>query len=191
MRALVQRITPVPPRATGRSLAARNFVTRASTIDSLRSRRKTPAQEQPSPSNTYTAAHPAAPGALGQDWSHYWESPPSRQQQAWAWGAVDERSRSFYSTQIYHGQPPGNTGAGTGVLISAQMFGAEVKGNPTESEADVAADRSDEDPLPPGMHHTIRLPAGDAGGKPTESEEDVAADRSGVDPLLPGMSRKK
>jgi hypothetical protein len=77
------------------------------------------------------------------------------------------------------------TGAGTGVLISAQMFGTEVKGNPTESEADVAADRSDEDPLPPGLHHTIRLGAGDAAPRPTESEEDVAADRGGVgaDPL--------
>jgi len=59
----------------------------------------------------------------------------------------------------------------------------EVKGNPTESEADVAADRSDEDPLPPEMHHTIRLPAGEAAAKPTDSEERVAADRSMVDPL--------
>jgi hypothetical protein len=71
------------------------------------------------------------------------------------------------------------------------MFGAEVKGNPTESEADVAADRSDEDPLPPGLHRVIRMPAGEAGGKPTESEEDVKADREdGVDPLLPGVGRK-
>ncbi|KAK0631441.1 hypothetical protein B0T14DRAFT_559236 [Immersiella caudata] len=59
----------------------------------------------------------------------------------------------------------------------------EVKGNPTESEADVAADRSDEDPLPPSLHHRIIVPAGDAEGKPTPSEERVRADRSPEDPL--------
>jgi hypothetical protein len=59
----------------------------------------------------------------------------------------------------------------------------EVKGNPTESEADVAADRSDDDPLPPGLHHRIAMPAGDAAGKPTPSEERVKADRSPEDPL--------
>ncbi|KAK0657817.1 hypothetical protein B0T16DRAFT_453245 [Cercophora newfieldiana] len=59
----------------------------------------------------------------------------------------------------------------------------EVKGNPTESEADVAADRSDDDPLPPGLHHKIGMPAGDAAGKPTQSEERVKADRSHDDPL--------
>lgn len=64
-------------------------------------------------------------------------------------------------------------------------FGEEVKGNPTESEADVAADRSDLDPLPPGLHHTIRMGPGEAAPHPTESEEDVAADlgRAGEDPL--------
>jgi len=59
----------------------------------------------------------------------------------------------------------------------------EVKGNPTESEADVAADRSDDDPLPPGLHHRIAMPAGEAAGKPTPSEERVHADRSREDPL--------
>lgn len=57
---------------------------------------------------------------------------------------------------------------------------------PTESEEDVVADRSDEDPLPPLNHHTIRLPAGEAAPNPTESEEDVTADRSDDDPLRPG-----
>lgn len=59
----------------------------------------------------------------------------------------------------------------------------EVKGNPTESEADVAADRSDEDPLPPEKHHTIQMPAGDLAPKPTEAEEFVKADRAKEDPL--------
>ncbi|KAL2150961.1 hypothetical protein VTH82DRAFT_6059 [Thermothelomyces myriococcoides] len=83
------------------------------------------------------------------------------------------------------------TGFGTGVGISAQMFGSAVKGNPTESEAYVAADRAEEDPLPAGLHHTIRLGAGDAAPRPTESEEDVVADRgaAGEDPL--GRGRKE
>lgn len=55
-------------------------------------------------------------------------------------------------------------------------YKGEVKGNPTESEAYVAADRSDEDPLPPEKRHTIQMPAGEAGPKPTESEENVRAD---------------
>jgi hypothetical protein len=70
----------------------------------------------------------------------------------------------------------------------AMSFGSEVKGNPTESEADVAADRCDDDPLPPGMHQTIRMPAGEAAvyGHPTDSEERVAADRAAEDPLRKG-----
>ncbi|GKU09716.1 hypothetical protein FLAG1_11614 [Fusarium langsethiae] len=65
-------------------------------------------------------------------------------------------------------------------------------GTPTESEEDVVADRSTEDPIPPEKHHTIRLPAGDAQPKPTESEEDVVADRTEDDPLRPkGMARNK
>lgn len=60
---------------------------------------------------------------------------------------------------------------------------------PTESEEDVVADRSDEDPLPPLNHHTIRLPAGEAAPNPTESEEDVTADRSDDDPLRPRNRR--
>ncbi|KAK0732004.1 hypothetical protein B0H67DRAFT_640316 [Lasiosphaeris hirsuta] len=59
----------------------------------------------------------------------------------------------------------------------------EVKGNPTESEADVWADRTDDDPLPPELHHTIQLPAGDAVPGPTDSEQEVQADRSEEDPL--------
>jgi hypothetical protein len=73
------------------------------------------------------------------------------------------------------------------------MFGSEVKGNPTESEADVAADRSDVDPLPPELHHTICLGAGEAAPRPTESEEDVAADRGGAgeDPLWGGKEKRR
>ncbi|RFN43126.1 hypothetical protein FIE12Z_12637, partial [Fusarium flagelliforme] len=67
-----------------------------------------------------------------------------------------------------------------------------TRGTPTESEEDVVADRSTEDPLPPEKHHTIRLPAGDAQPRPTESEEDVVADRAEDDPLRPkDMARNK
>jgi len=76
--------------------------------------------------------------------------------------------------------------------ISDAIFVAvsgEVKGNPTESEADVAADRSDEDPLPPEKHHTIQMPAGDLAPKPTPSEEFVKADRAKEDPLPDKVKR--
>ncbi|KAH7199061.1 uncharacterized protein B0J16DRAFT_331533 [Fusarium flagelliforme] len=67
-----------------------------------------------------------------------------------------------------------------------------TRGTPTESEEDVVADRSTEDPLPPEKHHTIRLPAGGAQPRPTESEEDVVADRAEDDPLRPkDMARNK
>ena len=182
MRVLT-RVTTTLPRAT----ALRRIATRASAIDTLRARRRTPSQtDQP----TTTADPTSSQGVYGGEWSSHWES---SSHMAWS---VDERARSFYSTQIYQGQGQTRntstiasggplTGLGTGVSIAAQMFGSEVKGNPTESEADVAADRSDEDPLPPEMHHTIRLGAGEAGERPTESEEDVAADlgRWGADPL--------
>jgi copper chaperone CopZ len=52
-----------------------------------------------------------------------------------------------------------------------------VKEHPTESEEDVAADRSTIDPLHPKVDETAEKE------NPTESEEDVAADRSTVDPL--------
>ncbi|KAK4239278.1 hypothetical protein C8A03DRAFT_32616 [Achaetomium macrosporum] len=94
--------------------------------------------------------------------------------------SLSKPSCCFYGTQIQHGQdsskisghlspgygPGPATGAGTGVFISAQMFGTEVKGNPTESEADVAADRCDADPLPPELHHRARS-SGEAGPRPT------------------------
>ncbi|KAL2133001.1 hypothetical protein VTI74DRAFT_3039 [Chaetomium olivicolor] len=168
----LRRITTTLHRAT----AIRTLTTRATTIDTLRAHRKT-SPHQPSPSVTFP---------LESHWEISEHTP-------WS---IDEGSRAFYTTQIYHGQnapdtlrdhlgPGPATGAGTGVYVSAQMFGTEVKGNPTESEADVAADRSDEDPLPQELHHTIRLGPGDRGPQPTESEEDVCADRggSGVDPL--------
>ncbi|KAL2174168.1 uncharacterized protein P884DRAFT_315246 [Thermothelomyces heterothallicus CBS 202.75] len=90
------------------------------------------------------------------------------------------------SSGVIRGPAAGaGTGAGTGVSTSAQKFGSAVKGNPTESEADVAADRAEDDPLPPQLHHTIRLGAGGAAPRRTESEEDVVADRGAVgeDPL--------
>ncbi|EKD15950.1 uncharacterized protein L3040_003192 [Drepanopeziza brunnea f. sp. 'multigermtubi'] len=56
------------------------------------------------------------------------------------------------------------------------------KMDPTESEEDVAADRSDVDPLhPDAEEYVVEETAEEA--EPTESEEDVAADRSTEDPL--------
>ncbi|CAP59738.1 uncharacterized protein PODANS_1_200 [Podospora anserina S mat+] len=92
---------------------------------------------------------------------------------------IDERARSFYSTVIYHGQTPNSDYE----FDESQVFGSEVKVNPTQSEANVAADRGDIDPLPQGMHQTILMGAGEAGGRPTEAEEDVHADLYMDDPL--------
>lgn len=197
----MQRITAIYPRAT----ALRTLTARATTTTTLRAHRTAPSRDSTSP------ATPTNPGtqtifglARGTHWDTSHHTPYS----------LDDRARSLYSTQIYAGQvnpqqqqqqqvqqrrgmhsgnvtPGPATGAETGVRISAQMFGAEVKGNPTESEADVAADRSDLDPLPVELHHTIRLGPGDSGPNPTESEADVMADRggSGMDPLW-GVKRK-
>lgn len=54
---------------------------------------------------------------------------------------------------------------------------------PTQSEQDVTADRSEEDPLHPADETAVK-------SDPTESEEDVAADRSEVDPLKPELHPK-
>ena len=67
----------------------------------------------------------------------------------------------------------------------------EVKVNPTESEADVWADRIDEDPLVDDSKtlremNTIELPAGGAAARPTDSEEQVRAERAQKDPLRAG-----
>ncbi|KIN02020.1 hypothetical protein OIDMADRAFT_103267 [Oidiodendron maius Zn] len=56
-----------------------------------------------------------------------------------------------------------------------------VKENPSESEEDVAADRSTVDPLHPQSSEEVDETA--EKGDPSESEADVAADRSTVDPL--------
>ncbi|KAL1837769.1 hypothetical protein VTJ49DRAFT_3405 [Mycothermus thermophilus] len=99
-------------------------------------------------------------------------------------------SSSSSSSQKPAPPPPGRANQPTAETTSSpgMDFGEEVKGNPTESEADVAADRSDLDPLPPGLHHTIRMGPGEAGPLPTESEADVAADlgRAGEDPVPVG-----
>lgn len=68
---------------------------------------------------------------------------------------------------------------------ATQVYGREVKVNPSESEADVAADRGEIDPLPMAMHRTISLDAGEVEVfmQPTDSEAAVHADRDGEDPL--------
>lgn len=57
------------------------------------------------------------------------------------------------------------------------------KTDPTESEEDVAADRSDVDPLHPEAAEATVVDETAEKSEPTESEEDVAADRSTEDPL--------
>jgi len=59
-----------------------------------------------------------------------------------------------------------------------------VKENPTESEEDVAADRSTIDPLHPSSPE-VEVDETAEKENQTESEEDVAADRSTIDPLHP------
>ncbi|KAK4154692.1 hypothetical protein C8A00DRAFT_14190 [Chaetomidium leptoderma] len=197
----VQRVTNTLLRAIG----FRAIATRTITTDSLRTRSHQPSSHhpnQPATSANTILEFASSQSVFGRDWpatTH--RDTTDRNPRSLS---IDERSRAFYSTQIYHGQAcPSHrrgmhsdtaagpqTGAGTGVVISAQMFGTEVKGNPTESEADVAADRSDLDPLPPGKHHTIRLGPGEAGSVPTESEADVAADRGGADLDPLGAVRK-
>ncbi|KAK4223560.1 hypothetical protein QBC38DRAFT_45612 [Podospora fimiseda] len=119
-----------------------------------------------SPPSTHTSQTSA------QSLRHF---PPS------AVSAIDERARSFYSTVIYHGQTPGSDYE----FQDDQVFGSEVKLNPTQSEANVAADRGERDPLPMSMHHTILLDEGGAHEytKPTDSEESVHADLYMDDPL--------
>ncbi|KAK4038999.1 hypothetical protein C8A01DRAFT_16973 [Parachaetomium inaequale] len=202
MRTL-QRITAAFPKAT----TLRTIATRTTTIDTLRRRTSPshPTKTPPATSSTTPLDLPSNQGVFGTDWRSHFDASDQQHPvddrlrafystQIYHGQARPSNRRGIHSA----GQdrvvsatspPPPNmnatggpaTGAGTGVLVSAQMFGTEVKGNPTESEADVAADRSDDDPLPPGLHHTIRLGAGDAAPRPTESEEDVVADRGGVD----------
>lgn len=90
---------------------------------------------------------------------------------------VTTASRSAYSTVVYSGQTPESKKL---KLDETQVYGSEVKLNPSESEADVAADRGEIDPLPMGMHHTILLDAGETSQwtRPTDSEEAVRADKT-------------
>ncbi|KAL2167287.1 hypothetical protein VTG60DRAFT_1446 [Thermothelomyces hinnuleus] len=115
---------------------------------------------------------------------HHHSAPAASSSQADGSSGVASTSSSNSSSSSSSTRGPA-TGAGTGGSISAQKFGSAVKGNPTESEADVAADRAEDDPLPPQLHHTIQLGAGGAAPRRTESEEDVVADRGAVgeDPL--------
>lgn len=66
--------------------------------------------------------------------------------------------------------------------LSPEIDETKEKGAPTESEGDVAADRSTVDPLHPDST-SVKIDGTATKEAPTESEEDVAADRSTVDPL--------
>ncbi|KAK0735194.1 hypothetical protein B0T26DRAFT_671367 [Lasiosphaeria miniovina] len=98
------------------------------------------------------------------DWRH-WDAPDT---------GIDERTARLCHTLAAAAGPPSPPMA---------AVSGEVKGNPTESEEDVAADRSDDDPLPPEKHNIIQMPAGEAAPKLTDAEESVAADRPEENPL--------
>jgi hypothetical protein len=194
------------------------MATRPTNVDTLRAHHQTPPSTAAA-SATNPINQPTNQGVFGTDWSSHFAHPDDLQHrdhrarassystQIYHGQARPSDKRGIHSVgqdRVTAPPPPSPghhasgghgvgpaTGSGTGVLVSAQMFGTEVKGNPTESEADVAADRSDEDPLPPGLHHTIRLGAGDAAPLPTESEADVVADRGGADadPLWAGEKK--
>jgi len=213
MRAL-QRVSTALPRATALRTIATRPTTTTDTLHANRKASANTQPNDPTATSTTTPLDfPSNQGVYGADWSshftacgnHQHQHPDHRTRAAFHSTqiyhgqarpsnrcGIHSSSTVQGSTAPLHtgtgtGPGPGPaTGAGTGVLISAQMFGTEVKGNPTESEADVAADRSDDDPLPPHLHRTIRLGAGDAAPRMTESEEDVVADRGtgGEDPLV-------
>jgi hypothetical protein len=95
---------------------------------------------------------------------------------------IEKRNLLPFTTVIYHGQAPSSPDY---KFEAQQVFGSEVKTNPSQSEANVAADRGEIDPLPMGMHHTILLEVGEASVymQPTDSEDAVHADRYMDDPM--------
>ncbi|KAK4182864.1 hypothetical protein QBC35DRAFT_545641 [Podospora australis] len=174
-------------RATskGSSLASLRPYTarqRAAMASSKSSKSRSSSSPAPAPSDEFTSNRSifSSPGSS----HHTSQFPANRHFPRSAASSVDERARSFYSTVIYHGQTPNSDYE----FEEDQVFGREVKVNPTQSEANVAADRGDIDPLPMGMHHTILLEEGGAGvyTRPTMSEESVHADLYMEDPLHKG-----
>ena len=71
--------------------------------------------------------------------------------------------------------------------LAVSVDEAAEKGAPTESEEDIAADRSSVDPLQPEA--TSGIDETSEKGNPTESEEDIAADRSTQDPLPSALAQ--
>lgn len=162
-------------RATSRIL--RPYTARQRAANKSSSSSATPSDEFTSNRSIFSpTAHATSSGSFPASRNFPHSSPYS---------AIDEcGSRSFYSTVIYHGQMPDSVFE----FDESQVYGREVKVNPTESEADVAADRGEIDPLPMGMHNTILLDEGGARAytRPTEAEEDVHADLYMEDPLRKG-----
>ncbi|OIW25605.1 hypothetical protein CONLIGDRAFT_684151 [Coniochaeta ligniaria NRRL 30616] len=92
-------------------------------------------------------------------------------------------TRSAYSTVIYQGQNPASKER---KIDDTQVYGSEVKLNPSESEADVAADRGEMDPLRKETRDTILIVDAVKVHKcerPTDSQQAVHADRYMPDPL--------
>ncbi|KAK3392722.1 hypothetical protein B0H63DRAFT_433 [Podospora didyma] len=159
--------------AFSRAAAIRTFASHANstphpaaagTIDTLHVWRNI--YEQDAPNVDEARFGTASPRAA--NWK-YWDAPET---------SIDERTARTYRAPSASSTSASGTANGTMHAVTG-----EVKGNPTESEADVWADRIDDDPLPPEKHKTIRLPAGDLAPKPTDAEAGVRADRSEEDPL--------
>jgi len=181
----MSRLQTKPTLCRAAALSARLFASRPCNPSQPRSR--PPYQRKQQPNNDFTSNNSIfgcppsthTSKTAPQTPRHF---PPSAQ------SVADERSRSFYSTVIYHGQVPGSDYK----FDDSQVFGSEVKTNPTQSEANVAADRGEKDPLPMGMHRTILLGEGGAHEytKATDSEESVHADRYQEDPLHKDQKKK-
>ena len=138
-----------------------------------------PIQEDGSSNSTEISSGLWARSQQWLDWSH-WHMPDK---------TIAERSALLAATSSTSEAPRRTVATAQESLVVATKE-TPRQPQPTESEEDVDADRSDDDPLPPGLHHQIKLPAGEAGPKPTESEEDVNADRSTDDPLPPESHHK-
>ncbi|KAI9641010.1 hypothetical protein NHQ30_010437 [Ciborinia camelliae] len=96
-------------------------------------------------------------------------------------GAILQFLESGSLEQIVQSLAKGKQGRKARLAAISSIDETTEKGTPTESEEDIAADRSPVDPLHPEPTPKIDETAEKV--NPTESEEDVAADRSTVDPL--------
>lgn len=164
MRVLVNASSSLSRAAASRAFASHSTPLPSylgpSTVDSMQVWRHIYDQDAPDPNELPLGLV----AGRRSDWGH-WDARDT---------GIDERTAPLCRTLAAAAGPPSP--------LMAAVSG-EVKGNPTESEEDVAADRSDDDPLPPEKHNVIQMPVGEATPKLTDAEESVAADRSEENPL--------